>query len=159
LNDEMDDFSAKPGAPNIYGLVGSAANAIAGGKRMLSSMSPTFIEFDGRVAALGTPGGSRIISMVLLAALEFRHSHSMSAARLVALPRFHHQYLPDAVQFEPGALTDSVIDSLQARGHALDAKQRTWGNMHIVIRDAAGRIDAASDPRGEGVAKVLQNAP
>jgi len=151
LNDEMDDFSAKPGAPNVYGLVGSDANAIAGGKRMLSSMSPTFLELDGRVAALGTPGGSRIISMVLLAALEFRRGRA--AADIAARPRFHHQYLPDAVQFEPGALPPAVVDSLRARGHELDAKQRTWGDMHIVIRAADGRIDAASDPRGHGAAR------
>jgi len=154
LNDEMDDFSAKPGAPNVYGLVGSNANAIAGGKRMLSSMSPTFVEFDGRVAALGTPGGSRIISMVLLAALEFHRG--AAADDIVARPRFHHQYLPDAVQFEPDALSPAVVESLRARGHQLDAKQRTWGNMHIVIRDADGHIDAASDPRGEGAAMRLQ---
>ncbi|MDD9856339.1 MAG: gamma-glutamyltransferase [Gammaproteobacteria bacterium] len=154
LNDEMDDFSAKPGAPNVYGLVGAEANAIAGGKRMLSSMSPTFLEANGRVAALGTPGGSRIISMVLLAALEFRRG--ADAAAIVARPRFHHQYLPDAVQFEPGALADAVADSLRARGHTLDAKQRTWGNMHIVIRGRDRRIDAASDPRGEGAARILR---
>lgn len=154
LNDEMDDFSAKPGAPNVYGLIGSDANAIAAGKRMLSSMSPTFLEFDGRTAALGTPGGSRIISMVLLAALEFRRG--AGAGEIVARPRFHHQYLPDAVQFEPGALATATVESLRARGHALDAKTRPWGNMHIVIRDADGNIDAASDPRGEGAAKRLQ---
>lgn len=154
LNDEMDDFSAKPGAPNVYGLVGAEANAIAGGKRMLSSMSPTFLEANGRVAALGTPGGSRIISMVLLAALEFRRG--ADAAAIVARPRFHHQYLPDAVQFEPGALGAAALDSLRARGHQLDAKQRTWGNMHIVIRDRDRRIDAASDPRGEGAARILR---
>lgn len=154
LNDEMDDFSAKPGAPNVYGLIGAEANAIAGGKRMLSSMSPTFLEANGRVAALGTPGGSRIISMVLLAALEFRRG--AGAADIVARPRFHHQYLPDAVQFEPGALGAAALDSLRARGHTLDAKQRPWGNMHIVIRGRDRRIDAASDPRGEGAARILR---
>ncbi|MDD9810355.1 MAG: gamma-glutamyltransferase [Gammaproteobacteria bacterium] len=154
LNDEMDDFSAKPGAPNVYGLVGAEANAIAGGKRMLSSMSPTFLEANGRVAALGTPGGSRIISMVLLAALEFRRG--ADAADIVARPRFHHQYLPDAVQFEPGALGAAALDSLRARGHTLDAKQRPWGNMHIVIRGRDRRIDAASDPRGEGAARIVR---
>jgi len=156
LNDEMDDFSAKPGAPNVYGLVGAEANAIAGGKRMLSSMSPTFLEFDGRAAALGTPGGSRIISMVLLAALEFRRG--AGAAEIVARPRFHHQYLPDAVQFEPGALSAQTTDELRGRGHRLDAKERAWGNMHIVIRARNGDIDAASDPRGNGAARVLRQA-
>ena len=155
LNDEMDDFSAKPGSPNVYGLVGAAANAIAGGKRMLSSMSPTFLETGERVAALGTPGGSRIISMVLLAALEFHRG--AGASDIVNRPRFHHQYLPDAIQFEPGALSAQTVEALRLRGHQLDPKARPWGNMHIVIRDrAGGKITAASDRRGDGAARVLR---
>ena len=155
LNDEMDDFSAKPGEPNVYGLVGAEANAIAGGKRMLSSMSPTFLESGERIAALGTPGGSRIISMVLLAALEFHRG--ADASEIVNRPRFHHQYLPDAIQFEPGALAPQTIDELTARGHKMDPKDRTWGNMQAVIRDKSdGRVTAASDRRGEGAAAVLE---
>ena len=155
LNDEMDDFSAKPGSPNVYGLVGAGANAIAGGKRMLSSMSPTFLETGERVAALGTPGGSRIISMVLLAALEFHRG--AGASDIVNRPRFHHQYLPDAIQFEPGALSAQTVEALRLRGHQLDPKARPWGNMHIVIRDrAGGQITAASDHRGDGAARVLR---
>ena len=98
LNDEMDDFSAKPGTPNAYGLVGAEANAIAPGKRPLSSMSPTFIEDERGVAVLGTPGGSRIITMVLLAALKY--VDGAVAKDLVDLPRYHHQYLPDIIMFE-----------------------------------------------------------
>ncbi len=154
LNDEMDDFSAKPGAPNAYGLVGAEANAIAGGKRMLSSMSPSFLEAGERVAVLGTPGGSRIISMLLLAALEFHRGGN--AQEIVSLPRFHHQYLPDAIQFEPGALSGRTIEELIGRGHKLHSRNRTWGNMHAVIRDQSGKITAASDPRGGGAAVVVE---
>ncbi|MGI9311348.1 MAG: gamma-glutamyltransferase [bacterium] len=155
LNDEMDDFSAKPGAPNVYGLVGAEANAIEGGKRMLSSMSPTFLEHDGRIGALGTPGGSRIISMVLLGALAFHRGADADA--IVSRPRFHHQYLPDAIQYEPDALSAQTIAALRQRGHRLDPKERTWGNMHAVILDTAnGEVTAASDPRGDGAAMVLE---
>ena len=155
LNDEMDDFSIKPGTPNVYGLVGAEANAIAGGKRMLSSMSPSFLEAGERVAVLGTPGGSRIISMLLLAALDFQRG--AGAAEIVNGPRFHHQYLPDAIQFEPAALSDETLSRLRALGHRMDAKKRSWGNMHAVIRDtASGKISAASDRRGNGLAMVLE---
>ncbi len=154
LNDEMDDFSVKPGTPNVYGLVGAEANAIASGKRMLSSMSPTFLEFGERVAALGTPGGSRIISMVLLAALQFQRG--ASAEQMVDGARFHHQYLPDAIQFEADALTPITIDALTARGHKLEQKERPWGNMHVVIYDkSTAEVTAASDRRGNGSARIL----
>jgi len=89
LNDEMDDFSVKPGVPNVYGLIGAEANAIAPGKRMLSSMSPTFIETEQGVAILGTPGGSRIITMVLHGILAY--TEGMTAKEIVSLPRYHHQ--------------------------------------------------------------------
>lgn len=154
LNDEMDDFSAKPGQPNVYGLVGGEANAIAAGKRMLSSMSPTFLDTGARVAVLGTPGGSRIISMVALAALAFQQG--AEADQIVNRARFHHQYLPDAIQFERGAFTPQTIEELQSRGHKMDEKDRPWGNMHIVIQDkSSGKITAASDRRGGGVAVEL----
>ena len=99
----MDDFSAKPGAPNLYGLVGGDANAIAPGKRMLSSMSPTIVETNERVGLLGTPGGSKIISMVMLATLAFLEG--ADAQQMVDLPRYHHQYLPDVVEVEPDAMS------------------------------------------------------
>lgn len=155
LNDEMDDFSAKPGVPNVYGLVGAEANAIEPGKRMLSSMSPTFLESDDRIAVLGTPGGSRIISMVLLGALAF--NQGASAEEIVSTPRIHHQYLPDKIQYEPEALTPRQIVRLYVRGHALEPRGRTWGNMHAVIVDkASAKVTAASDPRGEGLATVVE---
>jgi len=153
LNDEMDDFSARPGVPNVYGLVGGEANAIAPGKRMLSSMTPTFVESGERVAILGTPGGSRIITMVLLAVLEAVEGRPVEA--WVSRPRIHHQYLPDEVQLEPGALDGGTHAALEARGHRLKELQRPWGNLQVVLWDrVAGEVTAASDPRGGGSARV-----
>jgi gamma-glutamyltranspeptidase/glutathione hydrolase len=155
LNDEMDDFSASPGVPNGYGLVGGEANAIAGGKRMLSSMTPTFVEDDRRVAILGTPGGSRIITMVLLGILDMADGNEPRS--WVERPRFHHQYLPDVVQFEPNALSDSLKQQLTAMGHNLRPLERRYGNMQAVLWDKlAGKVKAASDPRGLGFAEVVK---
>lgn len=153
LNNEMDDFSIKPGVANVYGLVGNKANAIAPGKRPLSSMSPTFFETRDKVVIVGTPGGSRIISMVLLAALEVSDNRG-GAKEWVSLKRYHHQYLPDVVQYESGALTKKEIRSLSRRGHILK-QRRNYGNMQIVVWDKKkNRVAAASDPRGEGLALV-----
>jgi len=158
LNDEMDDFAAQPGVPNAYGLIGGAANAIAPGKRMLSSMSPTFIESDDAVVLLGTPGGSRIISMVLQGILAAT-SGAGSPAEWVAAPRYHHQFLPDEVLLEPGALSAGVRRSLRERGHVLATVERSYGNMQLVYWDRAdGRVEAASDPRGIGAAQVIEPA-
>jgi gamma-glutamyltranspeptidase/glutathione hydrolase len=152
LNDEMDDFSAKPGVPNVYGLVGAEANAIAPGKRPLSSMSPTFVESADGVAILGTPGGSRIITMVLLGILDFADGRRPDS--WVSLPRFHHQYLPDVVQFEPNTFDPSTLKTLAAKGHSLKP-QSAWGNMQAVYLDKkTGEVFAASDPRGIGTARV-----
>jgi len=153
LNDEMDDFSAKPGTPNAYGLVGAEANAIQPGKRPLSSMSPTFLEDERGVLALGTPGGSRIITMVLLGILEYAKGGDPQS--IVSLPRFHHQFLPDQIQYEEGALTEAEIASLEERGHSLQLINRRYGNMQAVMWDKrANEVSAASDPRGEGLATV-----
>jgi gamma-glutamyltranspeptidase/glutathione hydrolase len=150
LNNEMDDFVLKPGVPNLYGLVGNKANAIAPGKRPLSSMTPTFLESPDAVVILGTPGGSRIITMVLLATLEVARGRG-GARDWVALPRFHHQYLPDVVQFEPRAFQQAEIEALRRLGHRLKRRKRPYGNMQIVAWDKeTNRLDAASDPRGEG---------
>ncbi len=153
LNDEMDDFSAKPGVPNVYGLVGNRANAIAPGKRMLSSMSPTFVTAPDGVAVVGTPGGSRIITMLLQAILAMRDSDDPSI--WVARPRIHHQYLPDQVWFEPGALSEAEQAALRRRGYHLQPAKRRWGNMQAVRVDRAGHARAASDPRGIGASQVL----
>jgi gamma-glutamyltranspeptidase/glutathione hydrolase len=153
LNDEMDDFSAKPGVPNAYGLVGAEANAIAPGKRPLSSMSPTFVETRDGVAVLGTPGGSRIITMVLLAVLDLVAGNGPDS--WVSLPRFHHQYLPDVIQHEAGALSESVRAALEARGHSLRRLDDGYGNMQALFWDfGSGRVEAASDPRGIGTVRV-----
>jgi len=153
LNDEMDDFASKPGVPNVYGLIGAQANAIAPGKRMLSSMSPTIVETKDRIAILGTPGGSRIITMVLEGILGVLDGKSAEA--IVTAPRFHHQYLPDVVQFEPGALSTDEQAALARMGHVLKPLDDRYGNMQAVILDRkTGVIQAASDPRGEGQAVV-----
>lgn len=154
LNDEMDDFSAKPGVPNAYGLVGAEANSIAGGKRMLSSMSPTFLETKDRIAVVGTPGGSRIISMVMLAALDFYNGGT--AKSMVNLPRIHHQYLPDKIYYEIDSLTEDTIKNLELMGHQVN-ESGPWGNMHVVIWDKKKKtIDAASDQRDIGKAVVIK---
>lgn len=149
LNNEMDDFAIKTGVSNTYGLVGSEPNSIAPGKRMLSSMSPTFLESNRGVAILGTPGGSRIISMVMLAAMAWHDG--ADARQMVDLRRYHHQYFPDVVTYEKGAFTDQEIAGLTARGHKLSPSSRDYGNMQVVTWDrATGRVEAASDPRGSG---------
>ncbi len=153
LNDEMDDFSAKAGEPNAYGLVGDEANAIAPGKRPLSSMTPTFLENSEGVAILGTPGGSRIITMVLLAALDFIEGNRPES--WVGLKRYHHQYLPDEVQHEDGALSQSSLEYLKAAGHHFKPLGRRYGNMQAILWDIKNnQVEAASDPRGEGLAEV-----
>ncbi len=149
LNNEMDDFSIKPGVPNGYGLIGGEANAIAPGKRMLSSMTPTFLESDDGLALLGTPGGSRIITMVLLASLAW--IDGADAQDMVGVPRIHHQYYPDVIGYESSALEADAVAALEALGHSLRAVGGGYGNMHVVTWDyASGDVDAASDPRGIG---------
>lgn len=153
LNNEMDDFASAPGAPNAYGLVGSSANAIAPGKRPLSSMSPTFLETDDLVVLLGTPGGSRIPTMVLLATLEVAAGRG-GAPEWVGLSRFHHQYLPDRIEYEDQALDIETRRALERNGHVL-APTSAYGNMQLVVRyKGESRVEAATDPRGEGTAWV-----
>lgn len=154
LNNEMDDFVVKPGVENAYGLVGSTANAIAPGKRPLSSMTPTFLETPDVVVILGTPGGSRIISMVLLAVLELAEGRG-APKDWVGLRRYHHQYLPDELSYEPGAFDERTIRQLAEMGHSLKERKALYGNMQIVAwYKKLRRLQAASDPRGEGAAWV-----
>lgn len=149
LNNEMDDFSVKPGVPNAFGLVGTAANAIASGKRPLSSMGPTFLRGHDRVAILGTPGGSRIISMVALGLLQLMQGSA--AQETVSAPRYHHQYLPDLLSAEQGAFDARAVADLRARGFTVSAEEKPWGNMQLVLWDRkARRVEAGTDPRWKG---------
>jgi len=154
VNNEMDDFASKPEVPNSYGLIGYEANAIAPGKRPLSSMSPTFVETDERIGLLGTPGGSRIISMVLLGILDFTDGQLPES--WVDLPRYHHQYQPDTVFYEANAFNQQEQQELTARGHTLRVSNRQYGDMHAIMWDKrVGHVYAASDKRGEGSAAIL----
>jgi gamma-glutamyltranspeptidase / glutathione hydrolase len=158
LNDEMDDFSIKPGQSNVYGLVGAKANEIAAQKRPLSSMSPSYIEYQSEtekgIALIGTPGGSRIITMVLLGILDIVKHKDPTA--WVNLPRYHHQYLPDQIQYEEGAFTRQEIYSLQKMGHKLKLINGSYGNMQALWWDhKTGKVSAASDHRGEGSSSIF----
>lgn len=147
LNNEMDDFALAANQANAYGLIGTDANAPKPGKRMLSTMSPTFAFAPDRIAVIGTPGGSRIATMVLIGLLEF--VEGKSAAEIVATPRFHHQYLPDAISAEAGAIAKDDAAALRDRGHTLSDGERPWGNMNLVIWDrTSNTLSAGSDPRG-----------
>jgi gamma-glutamyltranspeptidase/glutathione hydrolase len=154
VNDEMDDFAASTTDSNAYGLIGSTANAIAPGKRPLSTMTPSFVEGPQGVLVLGTPGGSRILTMVLLGMLDFLRGADAQA--IVAEPRYHMQYLPDQVQFEPGAFDAESQAALTGMGYKLDALESTYGNMQAVLwRRSKDSLQAAADPRGEGTARVV----
>ncbi|MFC1695704.1 gamma-glutamyltransferase [Pseudomonadota bacterium] len=146
VNNEMDDFSAKEGEPNAYGLIGFAANEIQPFKRPLSSMTPTFMIGEDKRAVIGTPGGSRIITMVLLGILDFMRGNEPES--WVSLPRFHHQYVPDKVSAESGAFTPEQVSALKAMGHEVEVRDRTWGNMHGAMWNLeTGKVSAGSDPR------------
>ncbi|HSF78289.1 MAG TPA: gamma-glutamyltransferase [Steroidobacteraceae bacterium] len=157
LNNEMDDFSVKPGTPNVYGVVGSTANEVQPGKRMLSSMSPTMLLEDGRVKmVLGSPGGSTIITTVyqtIVNVLDF----GMPATDAVAAARFHHQLLPpDLVTFSPyRPLPATTIDALSKRGYRVEPHPWEIGDVQLVLRDGES-WQAASDPRGRGESRVMQ---
>jgi gamma-glutamyltranspeptidase / glutathione hydrolase len=147
LNNELDDFAARPGAPNAYGLVGGDANAPGPGKRPLSSMSPTIVFRDGRVFMVtGTPGGSRIITMVLQVILNVI-DHRMNIAEAVAAPRIHHQWLPDQVFAEQG-LSPDTIRLLEAKGHKV-VVGATMGSANSILVTPDG-ITGAADPRQRG---------
>ncbi|MCB1986242.1 MAG: gamma-glutamyltransferase [Burkholderiales bacterium] len=149
LNNEMDDFAMGEHIPNVFGLYGSRANTIAAGKRPLSSMSPTFVENNNGILIVGTPGGSRIISMLLLVILDYVNNTQIDGEKLVAKPRFHHQYLPDFIQIEPDAFDSGWITALQSMGHEVRAMKRKWGNMQLIFYDKrTQQSQVASDPRG-----------
>ena len=155
LNDEMDDFSTQLGEQNVFGIVGSEKNAIAPGKRPLSSMTPTFLELPGGVAILGTPGGSRIPTMVLIASLIFNDSYG--AISMVSAMRFHHQYLPDVIQFEPDTFSPAIQEGLKAMGYQLMPLNQNYGDMQAITWDKERNIlTATSDPRNIGLAAKVE---
>jgi len=154
LNNEMDDFSALPGAPNAFGLVGDAANAIAPGKRPLSSMTPTLLlDGDRAVGVFGSPGGSRIITTTLQTILNVV-DFGMNASEAVGSPRVHHQWYPDQLRVEARGLSPDTAALLEARGHALHTGD-AMGNASVLWRRADGTLTGAADPRGEGLAAGL----
>lgn len=152
LNNEMDDFSAKPGTPNMYGLVGGEANAIEPGKRMLSSMTPSIVAKDGKLfMVVGTPGGSTIITSVfqtIVNVIDF----DMTMQQAVAAPRFHHQWLPDVIQAERNELDSLVISSLEAKGHQMRARG-SIGRVDAILVLPNGKLEAGADPRGDDTAE------
>ena len=156
LNNEMDDFSSKPGVPNMFGLIGGKANAIAPQKRMLSAMTPTIVEKNGKLAmVVGTPGGSTIITSVLQTILNV-YEFDMDVQSAVASPRFHHQWLPDVVVFEPGLFDPSLIKSLQAKAYDIKEEySRIIGRVDAIQVSESGEITTGADPRGDDTAVHL----
>ncbi|OOG66043.1 gamma-glutamyltransferase [Rhodanobacter sp. B04] len=153
LNDEMDDFALVPNKPNVYGLLGSTANAPQPGKRMLSSMSPSIVIGAERTAVIGSPGGSTIITQVLEGILHFIDGES--AQQIAAHKRFHHQYMPDVVNVEEATFDAATSDALTRMGYTLKPRE-SWGFMNVVTWDRkTNQLDAASDPRRpSGLGKV-----
>lgn len=156
LNNEMDDFSSKPGVPNMFGLIGGKANAIAAQKRMLSAMTPTIVERNGKLAMIvGTPGGSTIITSVLQIILNV-FEYEMDIQTAVSAPRFHHQWLPDVVVFEPSRFQKSFIDSLQEKGFNIKEEYtRIIGRVDAIHISGSNIITTGADPRGDDKAVHL----
>jgi gamma-glutamyltranspeptidase/glutathione hydrolase len=156
LNNEMDDFAADVQGSNAYGLSGSQANSIAAGKRPLSSMSPSFLESSEAFASFGTPGGSRIPSMVLLAILQYLDGQPIDA--WPSAGRYHHQFRPDLIEHEPDTFSPTEIAALEALGHQLKATGRPYGNKQVLLwKKHTGQVQAASDPRGIGLSAAPQH--
>ncbi|GAB3749112.1 gamma-glutamyltransferase [Lysobacter olei] len=155
LNNEMDDFALRPGTPNAFGVMGFEANAPKAGKRMLSSMTPSFIESKDKVAALGAPGGSRIITEVLLGILGY--DDGLTSQQVAALPRIHHQWMPDVISAEAAALAPETVKALEAMGHKVNAGEPPWGNLQTVAWDKVNNtLEGGTDPRNPvGKADVL----
>jgi len=151
LNNEMDDFAIAPGVANLYGLVGGEANAIAPGKTPLSSMTPTIVLQDNQLRmALGSPGGSTIITTVLQVLLNVL-VYELDVAAAIAAPRFHHQWLPDRLILQEAGFTPETVETLRQRGHAIEQWQG-WGNANAIVVQPDQTLAGAADPRGDGAA-------
>ena len=157
LNNEMDDFSSKPGVPNMFGLLGSEANSILPGKRMLSSMTPTIVEKNKKLyMILGTPGGSTIITSVFQTILNV-YEFGMGMQESVNAPRFHHQWMPDSVIFEPKQFDSLLISDLSNKGYNIEEKfSRIIGRVDAIMIDENGIITTGSDPRGDDHSSTLR---
>ena len=153
LNNEMDDFTAKPGTPNQYGLVQGANNAVGPGKRMLSAMTPTVVlNPDGELFFVtGTPGGATIITTVFQTIMNVV-DYGMNVVQAVNAPRIHHQHLPDQIRFEQGGLPPGVVSDLEARGHTLSERSGISGDVQAIMVMPDGTLEAAADPRRGGAA-------
>ena len=150
MNNEMDDFSAKAGVPNMFGLVGTEANSIAPGKRMLSSMTPTIVEKEGKLSmVVGTPGGSTIITSVLQTILNV-YEFDMGMQEAVNAPRFHHQWLPDLVNFEPKAFGAALVEQLKSKGYLInEGTSPIIGKVDAIRVLSNGKLEGGADPRGD----------
>ena len=153
MNNEMDDFSSKPGVPNMFGLVGNEANAIAPKKRMLSSMTPTIVEKDDKLyLVVGSPGGSTIITSVFQTILNV-YEHNLPIQDAVNAARFHHQWLPDFITFEPNQFEPSLLKNLNDLGYAGEEKKsRIIGKVDAILVDDSGQISLGADRRGDDTA-------
>ena len=151
LNNEMDDFSIKPGFPNMFGLIGGEANAIAPEKRMLSSMTPTIVEKNGQLyMVVGTPGGSTIITSVFQTILNVV-AHGMGMQAAVNAKRFHHQWLPDTIFTENEAFTPEVTQQLEDMGHTV-VERGNIGRVDAILVLPGGNLEGGADPRGDDTA-------
>lgn len=153
LNNQMDDFSAKAGVPNLYGLIGGKANSIAPEKRMLSSMTPSIVEKNGNLfMVLGTPGGSTIITSVLQTILNV-YDFKMGMQEAVNSPRFHHQWIPDVITFEPNGFSSSTLKKLKEKGYIISEKNNTIiGKVDAILKMTNGKLEAGADKRGDDAA-------